>query len=163
MGTFVAGRYAGTHGGGDLGITETGYELVFVPKGEMINESDAYGMSLIEIVIRGIDVGLILTGLEYKGTVGTSGPLGAIWPWGGTLGTYGIIGRLGSAGTVSASVALTATAGTPAASAPTSLTAARSLLSPNSNVSLAFNSKLRRVPIRYDCLPSDSFVHFTTS
>ena len=148
--------------GGDVGITETGYELVLVPKAEMISQSDAYGDSLIDMFIRGIDVSCIFDSLEYKGSAGSTGPLGSIWPYGNTFGSHGIVGRLGSA--ISQAHVLTSTIGTPAASTPTSLTGARAILAPGFNVNLLFNSKLRKVPVRFDYLPSDvSFVHFTTT
>lgn len=155
LGTFIAGRYSSTLAAADLGITESGYEVIFVPKAELIAESDAYGQSLIEFIFRGIDVSVLLNSLEYK-----TGTIAAAWPW-GALGTAGVIGRLGSA--ISSSLVLTSTASTPAASTPASLTAGRSILSPGYNLSLLFNSKLRKVPIRFDVLPSDAFVHFTTT
>jgi hypothetical protein len=161
LGTLIAGRYSGAIAGADAGIAENGYNLVIIPHAERIAESDAYGQTLFELIYRGVDVGLIYDGLEYKGTVGTSGPLGAIWPWGATFGTMGVIGRLGSA--IAYSVILTATAGTPAASTPATLTAPRAIISPGFNVNLLFNSKLRKVPIRFDCMPNDSVVHFSTT
>ena len=139
----------------DLGITEDGYEITYTPHAEQINQSDAYGATLIDLVFRGVDVSIMLNSLEYK-----TGPKSAIWPW-GTLGTMGVIGRLGSA--ISLSLVLTATASTPAAAEPATLTAARSILAPENNVNLLFTSKLRRVPIRFVCLPSDSAVHFTST
>lgn len=161
LGTFIAGRYSGAIAGADAGIAEQGYNLVITPEAERIAESDAFGLSLIELVIRGVNVALIYDGLEYKGTVGTSGPLGAIWPWGTTFGTYGTIGRLGSA--LAYSVILTATAGTPAASTPATLTCPRAIISPGNQIALLFNSKLRKVPIRFDCMPNDSSVWFSTT
>ena len=155
LGTFIAGRYSGSYNGGDIGITEQGFTLSLTPHAERIAESDAYGQTLIELIFRGCDVGLILDSLEYK-----TASIASIWPW-GSLGTMGVIGRLGSA--LAQSVILTAAAGTPAASTPATATFGRSLLSPGFNVNLLFNSKLRKVPIRYDVLPSDSAIHFTTT
>jgi hypothetical protein len=153
--TLIGGRYSGTLGGADLGITESGFTIIFNPKAELINESDAYGLTLIDLFWRGIDVSTVFDSLEYK-----AGTITAAWPW-GTLGAMGVIARLGSA--IASSMVLTATAGTPAAATPATLTAARSLLEPGFNVSLLFNSKLRRVPIRFVNLPSDSAIHITTT
>lgn len=138
-----------------MGVTEQGYGLVLTPEGERIAETDAFGLSLCEIVFRGVNCGLVLDSLEYK-----TATLASIFPW-GSIGTMGTIGRLGSA--IASQLILTATAGTPAAATPATLTATRAILSPGFNVNLGFNSKLRRVPIRYDFLPSDSVVHFTTT
>jgi hypothetical protein len=153
LGTFIAGRYSSTLAASDLGIAEQGYELIFTPKGELINESDAYGMALIEIVYRGVDSDIMFTSLEYK-----TGTIAAAWPW-GTMGNSGIVGRLGSA--IASSLVMTSTAGTPAVATPATLTATRAILSPSTNVNLLFNSKLRRVPIRFNLLPADGSVAIT--
>lgn len=150
--TLIGGRYSSTLNSADLGITETGYEIVLVPKAELISQSDAYGDTLIDFFFRGCDVSCIFDSLEYK-----TGPVTAAWPW-GTLGAMGIIGRLGSG--IATSHVMTSTAGTPAVASPTSLTGARAILSPGFNVALLFNSKLRKVPVRFDYLPSDAAVHF---
>lgn len=159
--TLIGGRYSGTHGGGDLGLTEMGYTIIIVPLAERIEESDAYGLTLLDYFFRGVNVSTVFDSLEYKGTQGTSGPLNAIWPWGGTLGTMSTIARLAS--DISDSMVLTAASGTPAASTPATLTAARSIIEPGFNVSLLLNSKLRKVPVRFVHLPSDSAVHFSTT
>lgn len=153
LGTFIGGRYSSTLAGVDLGLTQNGYQLVIVPKGEMIAQSDAYAQTLLDYFFAGCDASVVLDSLEYK-----AGPIAAIWPW-GTLGTMGIIARLAS--NIAASLVLTSTAGTPAASSPASLTATRAIISPGSNISLLYTSKLRMVPIRFDLLPSDSVVHWT--
>lgn len=153
--TLIGGAYTGTLGGTALGISEQGFNLVLVPKAERIEETDAYGLTLIDFFFRGVDCSTVVDFMEYR-----SGTITSAWPW-GTLGAQGIIARLGSA--IAGSMVLTAVSGTPAASSPASLTAARSVLEPGHNVTLAFNSKLRKVPIRYVHLPSDGAVHFTTS
>jgi hypothetical protein len=102
-----------------------------------------------------VDVSTVFDGLEYK-----SATIVAAWPW-GSLGTMGTIARLAS--NIASSLVLSAVAGTPAAGTPASLTAARSIIEPGHNLSLLFNSKLRKVPARFVNLPSDSAIHFTTS
>jgi hypothetical protein len=161
IGTFIGGRYSSTLGGGDFGLTEQGYQLVIVGHAEKIQQSDAYGDSLLDWFMRGCDVSVIADSLEYKGSMGASGPHAATWPYGTTFGAHGVIGRLAS--NVALSLVMSATASTPAATTPASLTAARTMLEPGFNVALLFNSRLRKVPARFACLPSDSFVHFTTT
>jgi len=46
--TFVAGRYSGAYNSVDVGITSQGYELDVESRWESIDESDAYGLSLID-------------------------------------------------------------------------------------------------------------------
>lgn len=116
---------------------------------------------MLDYFFRGVNVSTVFDGLEYKGTFGTSGPLGAIFPWNTTFGTQSTIARLAS--NLAMSMVLTAVAGTPAASSPASLTAPRTIIEPGFNIGLLFNSKLRQVPVRFVNLPNDSAVHFTTS
>ena len=133
-----------------VGITDQGFELEQNSSAEMIEESDAYGASLLDWVYRGGNVSLQFTGMAYK-----AGAITPFWPWGamGVMMTAAApIGRLASA--VAQAMVLTATAATPAAAAPATLTASKSILSPNSPAKLLFNSKLRKVPIRLSLLPS---------
>lgn len=51
---------------------------------------------------------------------------------------------------------LTATPNTPAAAAPASLTATASILAPNFDARLLFDSRLREVPVRLQLLPFSS-------
>lgn len=154
IGSFIGGRYAGTYAASGMGITRDGWDLALNPKGELINQSDAYGQTLLDFFHAGCDVDLIGQGLEYPSM------LSPAWPF-GTYGTMGIIARLGSA--IAAAIVLTATTGTPAASTPATLTASRAIIAPGSQTMLKHSSKLREVPIRWNCLPSDALVHFTTS
>ncbi len=146
--TFIAGRYAGTYNAVDVGITEQGYEIQQEAKAQAIEESDAYGQSIIDLVYRGGNVFLQFESKAYK-----AGSLTPFWPW-GSLGVMGVIGRLAS--NVAAAMLLTATAGTPAAAAPATLTGTSSILAPNNPARLLFNSVLRTVPVRLLVLPYDS-------
>lgn len=148
--TFVAGKYDGTYNAVAVGITDQGFELEQNSSAEMIEESDAYGGSLLDWVYRGGNVSLQFTGLAYK-----AGIITPFWPWGSMgvmLTAAAPIGRLASA--VASAVVLTATANTPAAAAPATLTGSKSILAPNSPARLLYNSKLRKVPIRLSLLPT---------
>lgn len=153
LGTFIAGRYAGTWNSVDVGITRDGYDLSMMAHQELVNKSDAYGDSLIDTVTRGGDVSISFESKEYK--AGSTAPF---WPFaGGSLGRMyngaNPIGVLGSA--VAQAFVLTATANTPAAAAPATLTASKALRAPG-DARLRFDSSLRHVPIRLICFPSES-------
>jgi len=146
-----------------VGITRTGYELQFNAKMEAIDETDLYGLTLIELIHRGIDAAIQWAAREYK--AGSTGPA---WPWGG-----GTLGKVFSsavpcgvlASDTAQALVLTSTASTPAAAAPATLTASKAILAPNFNVNLLFDSRLREVPVRMQLLPysSSGTVHFTTT
>ncbi len=145
--TFISGRYTNTYNAVDVGITDQGIELQQESGAENIEESDAYGTTLIDWVYRGGRVSLQFMSKAYK--AGSTTPF---WPW-SALGRLGVIGRLAS--DVASATVLTATTGTPAAAAPATLTAGKSILAPNNPATLLFNSKLRQVPVRLACLAYD--------
>lgn len=147
--TFVAGRYSGTYNAVDVGITDDGYTLQQDLSVEAIDESDAYGGTLIDFIYRGGNAFLRFMSKAYK-----AGSISPLWPY-GALGVGATaaapIGRLASA--IAAAMVLTSTANTPAAAAPASLTGPGSILAPNFSWELLYNSKLRRVPVRLQLLP----------
>lgn len=115
-----------------------------------IDSSDQYADSLIDLLYRGGDCSITFTSKAYK-----AGSIAPFWPWGalGVMATAAApIGRLAS--DVAKAFVLTSTANTPAAAAPATLTASLAILAPNSPARLLFNSKLRQVPIKLQCLPS---------
>lgn len=146
LGTFIVGAYTATHNSVALGMTEEGYEMQWEPKAEMINRSDVYGDTMLDIIYRGCDWFFQAEFKEYK-----AGPIAVAFPW-AALGVLGTIGRLGS--DVAETLVLTATAGTPAAATPASLTASKAILAPNSNPRAQFNSRLRTLPVRLVLFPT---------
>lgn len=160
--TVIAGAYTGTYSGTNVGYTQAGFELTQETNGELINQTDAYGESVIDFVHRGGSVYLMFESKVYK--AGSTAPF---YPWGslGVMATAAApIGRLASA--VAASTVLTATAATPAAASPATLTGSKSILPPGSNLKLLFDSRCRNVPIRLLLLPSESggnITWFTTT
>ena len=159
---FIAGRYSGSYDSVDVGITSQGYDLGIESRWESIDESDAYGLSLIDGVFRGGNVTLQFESKAFK-----AGSIAPFWPWGalGVLYTpTAPISRLASA--VASAIVLSATADTPAASSPATLTGPASILAPNNPARLLYNSKLRHVPVRLALLPTDNTgtgTHFTTT
>jgi hypothetical protein len=150
--TFIAGRYAGTYNAVDVGITDDGYTLQQELMQEVIDESDAFGGTMLDYIYRGGNAFMRFTSKAYK-----PGSVSPFWPF-GALGvgmtTAAPIGRLAS--NIAAAMVLTAVANTPAAAAPASLTASLAILAPNYSGELLYNSKLRKVPVRLQFLPSVS-------
>lgn len=150
LGTFIAGRYAGTYNAVDVGIADDdGYKLQMESKAEMIDASDAYGQSAIDWIYQGGNCYLGWMGKEYK-----AGGISAFWPYGafGQMSTPAApLGRLATA--IAAAMVLTSTANTPAAAAPATLTCTQALLAPNSTADINFSMKLRKVPVRLQFLP----------
>lgn len=148
--TLVAGRYGGTYNSVDVGITEDGYRIQQDSSAFPVNNTDAYGDSMIDFIYRGGNAFMIYNSIAYK-----AGAITPFWPW-GTLGVMftsaAPLGRLASA--VAAAMVITAVANTPAAAAPASVTAPLAILAPNSNLELLYTSKLRTVPTRLQLLPS---------
>lgn len=140
----IGGRYSGAYNSSSVGITETGYELQQSVATEDIDETDAYGGSVVDFFYRGANSFLQFSSKEYAAGISP------FWPW-STLGAMGTIGRLASA--VAAAMVLTSTSGTPAASAPATLTGGSSILAPNFPAGLLYNSKARNVPVRLQLLP----------
>jgi hypothetical protein len=154
--TVVAGAYHGVYNAVDVGYTQNGFEVQFDSFAEEVNETDAYGQTLIDLVYRG-GTHYIL----YESKVFKAGSVTPFWPWGTGLGVLvtptGPIGRLGSL--AAAPFVMTVTPATPA-DAPTALidtlTASKAILAPNSNLRLLFTSKVRTVPTRLVCLPTET-------
>jgi hypothetical protein len=157
----IAGRYSGAYtppsaGALTIGVlNDDGYELSVQPKGEEVNATDAYGMSLLDYVYRGADWRLRYTGKEFTAAI-----VSVMWPWGMGASALspkmGVIGRRAS--DVAGSLVLTAATGTPAASAPgpATLTAGLAIVSPNSNLAMLLTSKVRDVPVEMVLLPYTS-------
>lgn len=165
LGTLIAGHSTGTLASVALGMTRQGYELEVVQKQEPVDESDVFGLSTIDWVIRGADCFMSAMFKEYK-----AGPISAIWgPW-----AAGAIGKLMTSSTpmsrlasdTAAALVLTAAANTPAAATPASLTASKALLAPGYNPKILFDSRLRELPMRLMLLPyssSTDHIFFSTT
>lgn len=153
----IAGAYTGVHNSIPLLYTRQGYNLHFTHKAERIEETDLYGLSLIELIYRGAQLTIDTICKVYG-----ANSVGALSPWmlGLALGnvyTAGLpISQLGSA--AARPLVLTAVPFTPAAvaAAPATLTVAKSIISPDQDFTLIFNSVLREVPLRWDALLVDT-------
>lgn len=164
LGTFVAGRYSATYNANSLGIMERGYELDFQLKQELVDESDLYGMQIIDMFIQGCDSYVSMMAKEWL-----TGSKAILWALGG-----GVLGKIFSAAVpcgasaydLSQSLVFTATANTPAATSPATLTASKAFPAPNFNPKTLLNSRLRQLPLRMLMFPyassSDTIAFSTT-
>lgn len=154
LATFIAGRFSATYNAVDVGITRQGHEIEITLKQETINESDLYGLTTVDAVVRGGDAFYQAEFREYKsGSISCfTQPFTAAA--GGIFSTAKPIGGLASG--LAQALVMTATANTPAAATPATLTASLALLAEGYPVKLLFDSRLRPVPIRMQLYPSVS-------
>src|ERR1051326_5212118 len=85
----IAGAYTGTYnrsaaGAAALNYTRSGFNINFTQKGERIEETDLYGLSLIDIVYRGSQASIDMICKVYSTTT-----VGAMFPW--ALATLGSV------------------------------------------------------------------------
>lgn len=164
LGAFVAGRYAATYSSVAIGMAKQGIELEFQFKQEMVDESDLFGLSTIDMIIRGADVFASAMLKEWN-----AGSKSLLWAIGG-----GVLGKIFTAAvpcsvfasTLAQSLVLTATAGTAAAASPATLTAATAFPAPSFNPKILLDSRLRELPVRMICFPyasSTDTIAFSTT
>lgn len=142
-----------TYAGVNTGFTQSGYTLSRENKVELINESDLYGDTIIDMVYRGGDTFVTFLSRVYK-----AGSITPWWPWADTFPDN--IGALWDAGSPIAQLAssvaslfsMTAVAATPAVASPATLTG-KAILAPGYNTELLFDSRCRNVPIRLLFIP----------
>ena len=150
---------------GSIGIAQRGYDLDFQFKSEAVNESDLYGLSTIDLVMRGADCHLSAQLKEW-----IAGSKALLWAIGG-----GVLGKIFSTAVpcgvfaydLSAALVLTATANTTAATlGPATLTASKAFPAENFNPTILMDSRLRLLPIRCILFPyassSDTIAFSTT-
>lgn len=155
---FIAGAYTSTFNGSSLGITDDGFELMQDYHAEVIQESDKYGDSCLDLCYRGASTKLTFSCKVYDNNVGA---ILAPWAtWGRIAAAATPVGQLAS--NVAHAFVLTSTAATPAVASPASLTGSLAVLSENANTRLLFSSKLRKVPIQLRFLPTDNNGTVTT-
>lgn len=160
--TVIAGPYTSTYAAVGIGMTRRGFELQHQTHGELINETDIYGDSLIDIVHRGLTCFIVTEARVFK-----AGSILPFYPWqpGGGIGDVGS-SLFPAAGTrasdfaqpfamtaVPATSASLINAGTGGATGISTLTATKAILPPNSNLSLLFDSRARSVPLRLFLMP----------
>lgn len=154
----VSGPYIGTWNGSALGTqNDDGYVVSVQHQGQEINASDAYGMTLVEAIWRGMNWRCRLRGLEFNKTgllkllqmFGQSGAAGTLTPQLTAIGD-----RWSNYGAV---LLLTSILGNPPAM-PQTLTANSACLAPGQTTEFMMTSKMREMPIEMVLLPYSATV-----
>ena len=156
----VSGPYTGLWGGFPLGTqNDDGFALVATIQGQEINATDAYGMTLVEAIYRGINWRLRFRGLEWN----KGGLLYALQIFGSTgapqttfTPTLANIGQRFTAFTQALS--LNSILGTYPPTIPSSLTALNAVAAPQMNAEYLMTSKAREAPIEMVLLPYSATV-----
>ncbi len=154
----ISGPYLGTWNGETLGtLNDDGYVLSVQHQGQEINASDAYGMTLVEAIWRGMNWRCRIRGLEFNKT--------------GLLSLLQMFGRSGANNTLTPQLAfigdrwsnygrimvLTAILGNPP-TMPQAITAASACLAPGQTTEFLMTSKMREMPIEMVLLPYNAVV-----
>ncbi len=150
----VSGPYAATWDGFYLGTqNDDGFVLTGTWQGQEINASDAYGMTLVEGIYRGLNWRLRLRGLEWN-RPGILSALQAFGSVGAPNTTFTpVMGPVGQRWTTfSAVLSLVAVLG-PIPTFVQTLTALSAIIAPQSNTEAMMTSKAREAPIEMVLFP----------
>lgn len=156
----VSGPYTGVWNGSSLGTqNDDGYVLLGTYQGQEVNASDAYGMTLMEAIWRGLNWRLRFRGLEFN----KPGMLNAIQAFGASGSTTTTFTpTLANVGDryskFSQTLVLTAVLGAYPPTMPATLTALSAIVAPQSNVEYLMTSKVREAPFEMVLLPYSSVV-----
>ena len=147
-----SGPYVGLWAALPLGtLSDDGYAVSCTLAGQEVNETDAFGMTLVEAIYRGQNWRCRLRGLEWKTGLlailqmfGMSGAAGTITPF---------LANIGDRWTkYCAPLVLTAILGNPPTT-PQSFTATNAGFAPNSQSEFMMTSKVRELPLELVLLP----------
>lgn len=155
----ISGPYLGTWNGVELGTqNDDGFVLMGTYQGQEVNASDAYGMTLVEAIYRGLNWRLRLRGLEFN----KPGILQAMQAFGssGAAGTT-FTPTLANVGDRYSKFAQSLVLNSVLANPPTmpdTLTALSAIIAPQSNIEFMMTSKMREVPLEFVLLPYSAVV-----
>jgi hypothetical protein len=156
----ISGPYLGSWNAFPFGTqNDDGYQLSCTLQGQELNETDAYGLTLVEGIWRGQNWRARLRGVEWNKT----GLLGALQMFGTTAGTVPPIPATTTLIPVLTNIGdrwskycqamlLTAILGNPPTT-PQTLTAVLAGVAPNSTSEMMFTSKVREMPLEFVFLP----------
>lgn len=156
----VSGPYTATWNGSTLGTqNDDGFVLQGTYQGQEVNQSDAYGMTLVEAIWRGLNWKMRFRGLEFN----KAGMLNAIQAFGAsgavTTTFTPTLQSIGDRFTKFAqSLVLTAILGAYPPTMPATLTALSAIVAPQSNVEYLMTSKVREAPFEMALLPYSAVV-----
>ena len=158
----ISGPYVGTWQALALGTqNDDGFELMATIQGQEVNESDAWGMTLVEAIYRGQNWRVRLRGLEWN----KAGLLDSLQMFGrsGASGTFGpILTNIGDRWTkFCQALVLTAILANPPTT-PQTLTATNAGIAPQSQSAMLMTSKVREMPLEFVLLPYQTTVGSVT-
>jgi hypothetical protein len=151
----VSGPYKGTYNGLALGTqNDDGFVLRGTYQGQEIAQSDAYGMTLVEAIYRGINWRLQFKGLEFN-RPGMLTAMQVFGAFGASATTFSpTLGRIGDRYTkFSAPLVLNSILGAYPPTMPASLTALGAVVAPQSNIEVMMTSKMREAPLEMVLFP----------
>ena len=148
----MSGPYTGTWGGFTIGTNnDDGYQLACTIQGQEVNETDAYGMTLVEAIYRGQNWRARFRALEW-----TAGALLALQAFGEQAQANNfrpILINIGDKYTTYAlPLVLNAILGNPPTT-PRTLTATNAIVAPNSTSEFNMTSKMRELPLEMCLIP----------
>ena len=155
----VSGPYTAVWNAFTLGTqNDDGYVLAGTYQGQEVNATDAYGMTLVEAIWRGLNWRLRFRGLEFNKT-GILASLQAFGSTGVPSTTFTpILTNIGDRYSKFAQpLVLTAVLGNPPTFVQT-LTATNAIVAPQSNVEYLMTSKVREAPFEMVLLPYSAVV-----
>lgn len=156
----VSGPYTAVWNGAALGTqNDDGFVLSGTYQGQEVNASDAYGMTLVEAIWRGLNWRMRFRGLEFN----KPGMLSAIQAFGssGAAATTftPTLANIGDRFTKFAqALVLTSVLGAYPPTMPSTLTALSAIVAPQSHVEYLMTSKVREAPFELVLLPYSSVV-----
>lgn len=155
----VSGPYTATWNGNSLGTqNDDGFVLRGTWQGQEINATDAYGMTLVEAIWRGLNWRLGFRGMEWN-KPGLLALLQAFGSTGAPTTTFTpTLANIGNRWTTFAqSLVLTAILGNPPTFVQT-LTAVNAAVAPQMNMEAMLTSKVREAPVEMVLLPYSTTV-----
>lgn len=156
----VSGPYTATYNGSSLGTqNDDGYVLQGTYQGQEINATDAFGMTLVEAIWRGLNWRLRFRGMEFN----KPGILAALQAFGssGAAATTltPVLQSIGDRYSKFAqALVLTSILGAYPPTMPTTLTALSAIVAPQSNVEYLMTSKVREAPFELVLLPYSAVI-----
>ncbi len=151
----ISGPYTGTWNAFSLGTqNDDGFVLLGSYTGQEVNQSDAYGMTLVEAIWRGLNWRMRFRGLEWN----KPGILASMQAFGSTNApstTFTpILADIGDRySRYGQPLVLTSILGTNPPTTPNTLTALSAIVAPQSNVEYIMTSKVREAPFELVLLP----------
>lgn len=154
----LSGPYSGTWNALAMGVqSDDGWALNCTVQGQEVNETDQYGMTLVEAIYRGQNWRARTRALELTKT----GPQAVLLMFGQTGAVGSLTPNLSNIGSrwtdYAKSLVLTAILANPPSS-PATITALNSALAPQQNSETMFTSKVRELPLEWVLIPYSAVV-----